>query len=474
MKATFIEKEDNKVKFTIDFSAEEFDKACAEAYRKTKSKYPVNGFRKGKAPRVVIESHYGEGVFFEDAINDMLQEAYPQAVEELEIEVIDSPSADFSEIGKNKPFTVTMEVPVYPIVSVKDYKNIPAEQVIYEIKDEDVDAEIEALQKRNSRMVPVERPVEDGDTVILDYAGFVGDEQFEGGTAENQQLKIGSGAFIPGFEDQLIGAEAGEKRDVEVTFPDQYAEELAGKDAIFHCTVHEIKTEELPELNDEFAKDVSEFDTLEELKADTKARLQENADARSKNEATDLVINEAYNRNEASAPESLIKSEVENMVNEINQNLMYQGMSIQNYLNFTGKTPEEFIEELRPEAEKRVVKRIILRSIAEAEGIVAEAEDVEAELEKLAEVYGKEKDEVMDMVGKENMAVFKRDVQMQKVMDMLYNEADISKITEAEMEQRIKDQQEKDKEAEADQAEEEEQKENGENPVSEEKAEEEA
>ena len=267
MKATFISKENNEVKFTMDFTAEEFEAAVIKAYQASKDQFMIDGFRKGKAPRSIIEKHYGEGIFFEDAINNIFSENYPAAIKELELEVIDSPAADFSEIGKGKPLTITITVPVYPIVEVKDYKGVEAEQTEETVTAEAVDREIEMLQKRNARMVVAERPVQEGDTVILDYAGFVGDNQFEGGTAERQELKIGSGMFIPGFEEQLVGAEAETDRDVTVTFPEEYhAEDLAGKEAVFHCHIHEIKFEELPELDDEFAKDVSEYDTLDELK----------------------------------------------------------------------------------------------------------------------------------------------------------------------------------------------------------------
>ncbi|MBF1155355.1 MAG: trigger factor, partial [[Eubacterium] sulci] len=274
MKATLISKENNRAKFTMDFTAEEFEAAVVKAYQDSKDKFNIDGFRKGKAPRSIIEKHFGEGVFFEDAINNLFQTAYPEALNELDLEVIDSPQADFSEIGKGKPLTVTIDVAVYPVVEVKDYKGIEVEQVDPEVTEEDVDRDIEAMRKRNSRMVVADRPVENGDTVILDYAGFVGDEQFQGGTAENQELKIGSGMFIPGFEEQLIGVKAGESKDVVVTFPEEYqAKELAGKEAVFKCTVHEVKFEELPELDDEFAKDVSEFDTLAELRDDARARI---------------------------------------------------------------------------------------------------------------------------------------------------------------------------------------------------------
>lgn len=436
METRFIAKENNSAKFTMDFSAEEFDKACTDAYRETRGNYAINGFRKGKAPRSIIERHYGEGVFFEDAINTLLREAYPKALEELDLEVIDSPQASFSELGKGKGLTVTIDVSVFPIVDVQDYKEVEAEEIVYTVSDEDIDKEIETMRKRNARIVPVEREAKEGDTLILDYAGFTGDEQFEGGTAENQQLKLGSGTFIPGFEDQLIGAKAGENVDVTVTFPEKYAEDLAGKEAVFHCTVHEVKEEELPEIDDEFAKDVSEYDTVEELKASIRDRLQETADLRAKNEAIDKIMEKVYEANKVEAPESLVRDEITAMYNELTQNLSYQGMTIDQYLSFTQKSREDFMNELRPEAEKRVSKRIILRSIAEAEGIEASDEDVEKEFEKLAKAYGNSKEDVKRMIGDENMTYFRRDIRMQNVMDSLYREAKLTKISDEEMEER--------------------------------------
>ena len=265
MKATFISREKNDVKFTMEFTAEEFDNAQIKAYQQVKDQFQIDGFRKGKAPRSIIEKHYGEGVFFEEAIDELFREHYGKALAELELEVIDSPAAEFSKLAKGEGFTVTITVPCFPIVEVKDYKGVEIEKVEQEVKDEDVENEIKALQKRNARMILVERPAQEGDTVLLDYSGFVGDEQFEGGTAERQDLKLGSGMFIPGFEEQLIGATPGEKKDVVVTFPEEYhADSLAGKEAVFQCLVHEIKEEQIPELDDEFSKDVSEYDTLEE------------------------------------------------------------------------------------------------------------------------------------------------------------------------------------------------------------------
>lgn len=419
----------------MDFTAEEFEAAVVKAYQDSKDKFNIDGFRKGKAPRSIIEKHFGEGVFFEDAINNLFQTAYPEALNELDLEVIDSPQADFSEIGKGKPLTVTIDVAVYPVVEVKDYKGIEVEQVDPEVTEEDVDRDIEAMRKRNSRMVVADRPVENGDTVILDYAGFVGDEQFQGGTAENQELKIGSGMFIPGFEEQLIGVKAGESKDVVVTFPEEYqAKELAGKEATFKCKVHEVKFEELPELDDEFAKDVSEFDTLAELRDDARARILESVKLQCENEAKDKVIAQVYENNKIEAPATMVADEMDRMIQELEQQMRYQGLNIQQYLQFTGSTLDDFRNEIKPEAEKRVATRIVLRSIGDVENVEVTDEDLDKELQRMSEAYNTDPENIKKMLGEENLAFFRKDIALTKVMDMLYNEAKITLVKAKELE----------------------------------------
>ena len=435
MKATLISKENNRAKFTMEFTAEEFEAAVVKAYQDSKDKFNIDGFRKGKAPRSIIEKHFGEGVFFEDAINNLFQTAYPEALNELDLEVIDSPQADFSEIGKGKPLTVTIDVAVYPVVEVKDYKGIEVEQVDPEVAEEDVDRDIEAMRKRNSRMVVADRPVENGDTVILDYAGFVGDEQFQGGTAENQELKIGSGMFIPGFEEQLIGVKAGESKDVVVTFPEEYqAKELAGKEATFKCKVHEVKFEELPELDDEFAKDVSEFDTLTELRDDARARILESVKLQCENEAKDKVIAQVYENNKIEAPATMVADEMDRMIQELEQQMRYQGLNIQQYLQFTGSTLDDFRNEIKPEAEKRVATRIVLRSIGDVENVEVTDEDLDKELQRMSEAYNTDPENIKKMLGEENLAFFRKDIALTKVMDMLYNEAKITLVKAKDLE----------------------------------------
>ena len=430
MKTTLVSKENNTAKLTMDFTAEEFEAAINKVYRKNRNQFRINGFRPGKAPRNIIERHYGEGIFFEDAINDLLNDGYPEALKELELdsEVIAQPNVDFSEIGKGKPFTVTCTVELFPIVEVKDYKGVAIEQTEAVVKEEEIDHEIEALRKRNARMIVVDRPAESGDTVLLDYAGFVGEEQFEGGTAERQELKLGSNTFIPGFEDQLIGVSTGEQKDVNVTFPADYHEEsLAGKDAVFHCTVHEVKAEELPELDDEFAMDVSEFDTLAELREDTRQKQQKRSEEMYIGAAKDEVVNKVYEANKPEAPKALVETEIDSIANELNQQLSYQGLSLDQYLQFTGKTMAEFRDDMREEATKRAGTKIVLRSIADAEDLQVSDEEIEKELEEMGKMYGMELDD-MKKALEGSMDYFRNDIRVKKTIDMLYDNAEITMV----------------------------------------------
>ena len=426
MKATFISREKNDVKFTMEFTAEEFEAAQVKAYQANKGKFVVDGFRKGKAPRSIIEKRFGEGIFFEDAIDELFRENYVKALLELELEVIDSPAADFSEIKKGEGFTATITVACYPVVEIKDYKGVEIEKIVNEVADEDVERDIEQLQKRNARVVLVEREAKEGDTVLFDYAGFVGEEQFEGGTAERQELRLGSGMFIPGFEEQLVGATPGEKRDVVVTFPEEYhAEDLAGKEAVFHCLVHEIKEEILPELDDEFAKDVSEFDTLDELKASTREKLEKYAEAGAVTQMQDKALEKVVEANEIEVPAVMVADEIERMIHELNQQLRYQGMSVDQYLGFIGKNIAEFKEELRPDAERQVKTRLLLMGIVEAEKIEVSEEELEEELKMMSMQYNTSVDEIKNMLGAENLAMFKKDIQIKKAIQFIYDNANV-------------------------------------------------
>lgn len=427
MKSTFISKEKNEVKFTMEFTGEEFDNAVIKAYQGSKEKYAVDGFRKGKAPRKLIESKYGEDVFYEDAVNQMFSMAYPEAIKELDLKPIDRPKAEFGELKSGQPLLVTLELTVQPEFEVKDYKGVKIEKVEHTVSDEDVDKEIEALRKRNSRMVLVERPAQSGDTVLIDYSGFVGDHQFEGGTAERQPLELGSGSFIPGFEDQLIGANVGEERNVKVTFPEQYhSEELAGQEAIFKCKVHEIKETELPEVNDEFAKDVSEFDTLEELRKDTREKLEKSATSRNELETKNKVLEAVYEANEIDIPEVMIEDTVLDMMQEFDQQLRMQGMDLSKYLGYINKEPEQLKEEMRPDALKRTKTRMIVEAVANKENFEVTEEDLDQELQSMADQYKMEVDKLKEAMGPDNFAALKQDIKMRRAVEFMFENAIIA------------------------------------------------
>lgn len=424
MKSTLISKENNDAKFTMEFTPEEFENAIINVYKAQKDRFSVDGFRKGKAPRSIIEKKYGEGVFFEDAINNLFSANYPSALDELELNVIDSPRAEFSQIKKGEGFTVTITVECYPEIEVKDYKGVEIEAVSSEVTDEDVENELKARARRNSRMVTVDRPAKEGDTVLIDYEGWVGDQQFEGGTAERQPLKLGSGTFIPGFEEQLIGVSTGEDKDVKVTFPEDYhAEDLAGKEAVFKCKVHEVKEEEVPEINDEFVKDVSEFDTLDEYKADIRKELEKSKASRAENAMKNKVIEKVFEANDIDVPDVMVESEIDNMISEFDQQLRSQGLDLNTYMQYLGKDPKEMRDELKDEAFKKTKTRMIVSAVAEQEDFQVTEEEVNAELERMAKKYGLEVDKLREIIGEANLSMIEGDIKVRKAVDMMYDSA---------------------------------------------------
>lgn len=424
MKATFISKEKNDVKFTMEFSAEEFESAINRVYKAQKDKFMIDGFRKGKAPRSIIERKYGEGIFFEDAINNMFSLNYPLALDQLDLDVIDSPKAEFSELKKGEGFTVTITVECYPEIEVKDYKGVEIDKIETEVTDEDVDDEIKSMSRKNSRMVTVDRPAKDGDMVLIDYEGWIGDEQFEGGTAERQPLKLGSGTFIPGFEEQLVGASTGDDVEVKVTFPEDYhMDDVAGKDAVFKCKVHEIKEEELPDINDEFVKDISEFDTLDELKKDVKERLVKEAAVRDENQMRNSAIEKVYEANDIDVPDVMVDTEIDGMMSEFSQQLSGQGLDLDSYFKYMGMDRDSFRENLKDEAFRKVKTRMLVNAIAEKEGFEASEEDVDKEIEELAKQYSLEADKVKEMLGTQNINMISGDIKLRKAIDFLYDNA---------------------------------------------------
>jgi trigger factor len=439
MKSTFIERTGNETKFSIEFSADEFENAQIEVYKKNKAKFAIAGFRKGKAPRRLIETRYGEDIFFEDAINDLVADAYPAALLELDIEPVDRPDIDFGEIAKGKGFTLTAAVTTPPVIVPEGYKDIAIKAVTHAVSEEDVDREIEVLRNRNARLVVADRPAEDGDTVILDYAGFVDDVQFDGGTAERQSLKLGSGAFIPGFEDGLVGARSLEERDVRISFPEDYhASDLAGKEVLFRCKVHEVKTEEKPELNDEFAQDVSEFDTLEALRADIRGKLEDAALSRSEYEMKNAVLEKIYFANEVELPDVMVENQMDALMEEFAQQLRYQGIMPKQYFEYAGKDAETFRAGLRDDAVKKVKTQLLIRAIADAEGIEADEAEIEKEIASMADMYKTEPEKLRDSLGESGVKAIRDDVRNRKTVDFLFANAVIEEEEKKEEEREEK------------------------------------
>jgi trigger factor len=424
MKCTYTGREKNEVTFKMDVTAEDFQTAVSKAYASSKEKYVVDGFRKGKAPRKLIEAKYGDDVFYEDAINQLFAEIYPKALDELNLDPVDRPSVDFDEIDAVKGFGITVKITVAPVVEVKDYKGIKVPKVDVSITDEDIAKDLEGLQKRNSRMVLVERPAADGDTVLIDYAGFVGDLQFEGGTAERQPLTLGSNTFIPGFEEQLIGAKVGEDKDVKVTFPAEYhSEDLAGKEAVFKCKVHEIKETQLQPLDDDFAKEVSEFDTLDELKADSKAKLEKIAKDKAEYDTKNAILEKLYEATEVDVPDVMIEEQIDDMLKEFDQQLRYQGMDLEKYFEYLGKTVDEFRNEVRPDALKKVKTRLVVEAVADAEKITVADEDIDKELAAMAEQYKMEVEKLKGMMSAEGISYLVKDIKNKKAIELMFETA---------------------------------------------------
>ena len=363
--------EKNMAKLTIEVSAEELEKAIQGAYLKQRNKISVPGFRKGKVPRQMIEKMYGVGIFYEDAANALIPTAYGKAYDECELDIVSQPKVEVVQLEKGKPFIFTAEVAVKPEVTLGEYKGLSVDKVSNRVTAKEIDAKLEEEQKKNARTVVVEdRAVQDGDEVVLDFEGFVDGVAFEGGKGENYPLTIGSGSFIPGFEEQLIGAEAEKEVEVNVTFPEEYhSEDLAGKAAVFKCTVHEIKAKELPELDDEFAAEVSEFDTLDAYKADIKAKIKEQKIADGNRKKEDQAVEKAVANATMEITEAMIDTQVNQMAQDFAQRIQQQGLSMEQYFQFTGMTAEKMMEELRPQAVKRIETRLVLEAIAKAENI---------------------------------------------------------------------------------------------------------
>ncbi|WP_314695610.1 trigger factor [Mogibacterium timidum] len=440
MNTNLISKEDNIAKFTVVFTADEFEDAIVDAYKKNKDKFSIDGFRKGKAPRKIIESNYGNDIFYDEALNGLLNKAYPEAVVELDLEVVANPQLEIGEIKKGDEVTVIATVQLFPEIEVKNYKGLEVTKVASEVTDADVDADLKRIQQSQARLETVEgRKTQDGDTVVIDFDGSIDGKHFDGGNAENFELKLGSGQFIPGFEEQLIGKDAGETVDVKVTFPENYnAKDLAGKDALFETKIHEIKVEVLPEIDDDLASDVSEFETLAELKADVKKNLEKNARDGDETQMKNELLDKLCETNEVDVPASMVEDEIDRMLNEMNQQLAYQGMSFDQYMQILGQTMKDVREGARVDANKRVAMRILIRAVVAKEGIEATEAELEDELRKFAEQYGQTVEQVKKVMGEDNMKFFAEDVKTRKAIDFMFDNAKLVEKKEEKAEEESK------------------------------------
>ena len=417
--------EKNMAKLTIEVSAEEFGAALEKAYQKDKKKINVPGFRKGKAPRKMIEKMYGAGIFYEDAANIVIPEAYAAAAKECAEEIVSQPQINVTQIEEGKPFIFTAEVALKPAVALGDYKGVEVEKSVIEVSEEEVDKEVDKERENNSRMIDVDdRAVEKGDIIKLDFEGFVDGEAFHGGKAEDYSLTIGSGSFIPGFEDQLIGAKIGEEKEVNVTFPEEYHEaSLKGKPAVFKCTVKEIKVKELPAADDEFAKDVSEFDTLAEYKDDIRSKLVEKKEAQAKREKQNKAVDKAVANAQMEIPDAMVTEQVRRMADDFARRLQSQGLTVEQYMQFTGMTADKLLEQMRPEALKRIQNSLVLEAVAKAENIEIGDDKVKEEIEKMAAAYKMEFDKVNELIGEAEREQMKADLAIQAAVELIADAA---------------------------------------------------
>ena len=408
-------------KLTIEVSSEEFENALAKAYKKNKNKISMPGFRKGKAPRAMIEKMYGKGIFYEDAANSIIPDAYADAAKESELEIVAQPEIDVTQIESGKPFIFTATVALKPEVTLGEYKGIEVEKKEVEVTDEEVEAEINKVRESNARMLDIDdRATQDGDTVLIDFDGYVDGKQFEGGKADDYSLVLGSHSFIDNFEEQLVGKNIGDDVEVNVTFPENYqAEELQGKPAVFKVKIKEIKVKELPELDDDFAQDVSNFDTIAEYKEDLKKKLTENKEEALKREREEAVIGKIIENAQMDIPEQMVDAQTRQMTQEFAQRLSSQGLSIDQYMQFTGLTPQKMIEELKPQALKRIQSRLVLEAVVAAENIETTEEELDKEIENMASMYQMEVDKLKEVIGEEEKKQIGLDLAVQKAVEIV-------------------------------------------------------
>lgn len=420
--------EKNMAKLTVEVSAEDFKAAIKKAFNKNKNRFAIPGFRKGKAPQAMIEKMYGEGVFYEDAADEAINASYAEAMKESGLDIVSRPEVTIEKIGKDEPFVYSALVAVKPEVTLGQYKGVEVEKANASVSAEDVEAELKKVQEQNARLLTVEdRGVEDGDQTVIDFEGFVDGKGFEGGKAEDYPLTIGSHSFIDTFEEQLIGKKIGEECEVNVTFPTEYhAADLAGKPATFKVTVKEIKVKELPELNDEFASEVSEFDTLDEYKKDVEKKLAEKKEIEANSKNEDAVVAKVVENATMEIPDKMIDAQAENMVQDMARRMQSQGLSLDMYLKYTGMTVEQMKEQARPDAEKRIRTRLVLEAVAKAENIQISDEKVDEEVAKMAEAYKMEVEKLKSYMSESDVKQMKEDLAVQQAVDLLVAEAKLA------------------------------------------------
>lgn len=417
----------NELKLSFEVEAARFDEAIKKVYDKSAKYFNIPGFRKGKAPMAIVEKYYGDEIFYEDAFNEIVPEIYEKELKENNIEAVSKPDLDVTQIGKGQDLKFTAIVQTKPEVKLGKYKGIELKKVEYNVSDEDIDHEIGHMAEKNARIVPVEdRAVEEKDITVIDFEGSVDGVKFEGGKAEGHELEIGSGSFIPGFEEQIIGMKIDEEKDITVKFPEDYfSEDLKGKDAVFKVKLHEIKRKELPEINDDFAKDTSEFETLAELKNSIKEKLEEENKSRAKYETEEAAIKEACKATEIDIPSGMIETELDNMVKDVEARLSYQGMNMEMYLQMIGKTMEEFKKEGEEQAKEAVKTRLVLEQIVKDEKLEADSDKVEEKLEEMAKAYGKDKEELRK--NEYFMDYIKKQLTQEAAIDLIVTNAKFAK-----------------------------------------------
>lgn len=420
--------EKNMAKLTIEVPAEEFDAAIKNAYNKNKNKFSIPGFRKGKAPLAMLEKMYGAGIFYEDAANEVIDASYPKAAEESKEEIVSTPEIKVTQIEKGKAFIYEATVALKPEVTLGEYKGVEVKKAEAVVTDEDVENELTAARKKNGRLIDVEDgTIEDGDNTIIDFTGYIDDKTFDGGAGTDYPLVIGSHSFIEGFEDQLIGKKKGETCDVNVTFPAEYhADELAGKPAKFVVTIKEVKRNELPELNDEFSSEVSDFDTLDEYKADIRKKLQEKKEQDAKVENENNVIEKVVENAQMELPQPMVDTQAREMVENYARRLQSQGLNINDYMKYTGMTPEKLMEQMRPEAEKRIKTRLVLEKVVEVENVEVSDEKLDEQINEIAASYKLEGAKLKEMMGEREKEQIREDLKVQAAIDLLVEQAKLA------------------------------------------------